>query len=157
MCFSGGKTGRGSTVGEEAGKQILANNRSHLVPMRKQTMGTQLLLTLWVYYWQSCQPVARLLKQLIIDELTCKSIMQTGRQPRRLVANKHMNKQWQRRTKRAHVWGLILPLWAPSFMSLRSAEARLWFIATVTSVLYGRLCLCRPGMKSSIAHYGHYN
>lgn len=36
-----------------------------------------MLLTFWVCYWQWCQPVARLLKLLIIDELTCKSIMQT--------------------------------------------------------------------------------
>lgn len=52
-----------------------------------------MLLTFSMRYWQRHQPVARLLRLLIIDDLTCKSIMQTCRQPRRLCG-----KQTRRQT-----------------------------------------------------------
>lgn len=80
-----------------------------------------MLLTFCMCYWQWCQPLARLLKLLIIDECTCKSIMQKTRE----ACGKQTHEQTMTEMS---IDTYLIWLWTVSFMSLQCAESCLFVI-----------------------------
>ena len=134
-----------------------SQNKTHLLIIKSmpQTEYEVTILHSFLSVFLAMIPAWRLLKQLIIDELTCKSIMQICRQSQWLMANN----TWVNNDRNEQMTQDCLfdfALWSVSYLHLQ-CDKNMFLCETVTTVVYLCWSPCNPRMKSSIVLCGHHN